>query len=145
MTLCKKCSKEFEVIKGFRNYCSTACKDTNKFKANSDNKIDWNSVNNDKDRIIKQKETWRRKTLVKFLRGDRLHIGTIKKILIERVDYTCEYCKLSLWMDKIIPLEIHHVDGNSKNNIVDNLHIICPNCHSQTDNFRAKNINKKIK
>lgn len=42
-------------------------------------------------------------------------------------------------MDKPITLEIHHIDGNRKNNSLDNLQILCPNCHSQTSNWRSRN------
>lgn len=40
-----------------------------------------------------------------------------------------------------IPLEVNHIDGNAKNNIEENLELLCPNCHSLTHNFR--NLNKK--
>jgi hypothetical protein len=42
-------------------------------------------------------------------------------------------------MDKPIALHLHHVDGNSKNNSLSNLKILCPNCHSQTDNYAGRN------
>ena len=42
-----------------------------------------------------------------------------------------------------IPLEIHHIDGNHKNNKLENLQILCPNCHSLTTNYRGKNIDIK--
>lgn len=50
--------------------------------------------------------------------------------------------KLSEWMGKPIPLELHHKDGNHYNNDLSNLEILCPNCHAQTDNYRGKNIGK---
>jgi predicted RNA-binding Zn-ribbon protein involved in translation (DUF1610 family) len=34
---------------------------------------------------------------------------------------------------------VHHVDGNRNNNDLSNLQLLCPNCHSQTDNFCSKN------
>lgn len=39
----------------------------------------------------------------------------------------------------LVPLEINHKDGNHKNNKPENLELICPNCHSLTDNFKALN------
>ena len=39
-----------------------------------------------------------------------------------------------------IPLELHHKDGNRYNNQLDNLMLLCPNCHALTENYRAKNI-----
>lgn len=52
----------------------------------------------------------------------------------------CECCGISEWNGKPINLELHHIDGNSHNHCLNNLQLLCPNCHSQTDNFRAKNI-----
>ena len=40
-------------------------------------------------------------------------------------------------------MELHHIDGNKYNNSLDNLILLCPNCHAQTDNYRAKNIKNK--
>lgn len=54
----------------------------------------------------------------------------------------CEECSLSSWQNKRISFELHHIDGNGKNHLLSNLKILCPNCHSQTKNFRGKNIKK---
>lgn len=50
----------------------------------------------------------------------------------------CECCGITEWNGKSINFELHHIDGNSSNNLLSNLQILCPNCHSQTDNFRSK-------
>ena len=42
----------------------------------------------------------------------------------------CEYCGNSHWLGKKLPLELHHLDGNHFNNELENLRIICPNCHA---------------
>ena len=42
----------------------------------------------------------------------------------------CEYCGNSHWLGKKLPLELHHLDGNHFNNELENLCIICPNCHA---------------
>lgn len=52
----------------------------------------------------------------------------------------CEQCGLERWLDQNIPLEIHHIDGDKLNNEMDNLQILCPNCHALTANWRGKNI-----
>jgi hypothetical protein len=56
--------------------------------------------------------------------------------------HQCENCKLKEWKNNKIPLELHHVDGNSKNNDISNIELLCPNCHALTDNYRGRN--KKI-
>lgn len=57
----------------------------------------------------------------------------------------CEVCKNEMWNGLSIPLELHHVDGNPKNNEIENLQILCPNCHAQTENFKGKNKGKNRK
>jgi len=54
-------------------------------------------------------------------------------------DKKCEICGLTdKYNGKPLTLELHHIDGNRKNNLLQNLQILCPNCHSQTDTFRRK-------
>lgn len=53
---------------------------------------------------------------------------------------SCECCKLSNWLDSKIPLELHHKNGDRQDHTIDNLELLCPNCHALTDNYRAKNI-----
>lgn len=50
----------------------------------------------------------------------------------------CENCGAEEWLGQPINLEIHHIDGNRNNNDLSNLQLLCPNCHSYTDNFRKK-------
>lgn len=57
--------------------------------------------------------------------------------------HMCEICGNTEWNGFPIPLEIHHKDGNRQNNELDNLQILCPNCHAQTDTYRGRN--RKIK
>lgn len=51
----------------------------------------------------------------------------------------CMSCDGENWLGKPIPLELHHINGNHHDNSLDNLQILCPNCHAQTDNYRGKN------
>ena len=46
----------------------------------------------------------------------------------------CEECGITEWMGQKITLELHHIDGNRINNKLENLAILCPNCHSLTPN-----------
>jgi 5-methylcytosine-specific restriction endonuclease McrA len=54
----------------------------------------------------------------------------------------CEKCGLDEWQGQIIPLELHHFDGNKRNHKIRNLQMLCPNCHAQTDTYCGKNIKR---
>ena len=51
----------------------------------------------------------------------------------------CEICGIQEWNGKEINCQLDHIDGNKNNNALENLRIICPNCHSQTETFGFKN------
>lgn len=54
--------------------------------------------------------------------------------------YECESCGITEWNGSPISLELNHIDGNSGNHSLENLELICPNCHSQTETYRSKKI-----
>ena len=51
----------------------------------------------------------------------------------------CEECGLSEWRGKALSLELHHVNGDGLDNRLENLVLLCPNCHSQTDTWGGRN------
>jgi hypothetical protein len=75
------------------------------------------------------RESFERIILVK----GRIENGTrLRKNLI-RFGYKenrCEKCKGETWLGKPIPLEVHHRDEDHSNNEIDNLELVCPNCHA---------------
>jgi 5-methylcytosine-specific restriction endonuclease McrA len=66
------------------------------------------------------------------------HKITWKRFLLSERGKRCESCSLTKWQDENIPLELEHIDGNNKNNSMENLKLLCPNCHSQTKTWKKK-------
>lgn len=59
--------------------------------------------------------------------------------------YECVVCgNPGIWQEKKLALQLDHIDGDAKNNNLDNVRWLCPNCHSQTDNWGVKNMKKDL-
>lgn len=75
-----------------------------------------------------QLKTWKEYTKVKCL----------KPHLIKHRGLKCESCGFKKWKKENIPLEIHHINGDRSDNNLDNLQLLCCNCHALTKNWRNK-------
>lgn len=67
----------------------------------------------------------------------------IREYLIDKAKHACTKCN---WSEKNVqtgkvPLEVNHIDGDYINNHPLNIEILCPNCHSLTENYKALNKN----
>ena len=81
--------------------------------------------------------------LVKKSNANRM---TVKDVVVREqlVEYKCSICKNNgTWNNKPLSLQLHHKDGDATNNEIDNLEFLCPNCHSQTDNYGYKNATRQ--
>lgn len=66
-----------------------------------------------------------------------------KRMFSEKIKQErCECCGASSWLGKKLSLELDHIDGNRYNHKLENLRILCPNCHSQTETYCGKNKTK---
>lgn len=119
--ICEECGKNFEGLTG-RKFCSVEC-------AN---------------------EHFKKKRIEQFINGEYTNNGNItlpkniREYLYKKNDYKCELCGYEGYNVKTgnTILQIHHIDGNSKNNKIENLQVICPNCHAKTENYMALNKGK---
>jgi hypothetical protein len=80
-----------------------------------------------------------------FFSKNTNHTGQrIKRRMIE--NGTPEECKvcgiIGIWNGKKLQLQVDHIDGDRFNNEIENLRLLCPNCHSQTDTFAGRSGNK---
>lgn len=84
----------------------------------------------------------RRKTFLELSKRVVPNRRLLKQALLEEgiKEYKCEICGISKWLGQEITLQLHHVDGNSANNELSNLQLLCPNCHTQTDNYGSKKL-----
>ena len=81
--------------------------------------------------------------LTRFQKG--VPFKGLRESLLAIRQYKCEKCGNTEWLGKEIPLEVHHIDGDRLNNELSNLKLLCPNCHSQTENYCGRNIGKSRK
>lgn len=71
---------------------------------------------------------------------DYTRSGNLKRHLIKKRGCQCENCKRKSWLKEPITLELHHIDGDRTNNQINNLQLLCPNCHSITNNWRGRKV-----
>ncbi len=89
-------------------------------------------------------DDWKKDSNTGVMSGFRLKSG-IRGYLLEKYNHQCSSCgwnKVNPSTGKS-PLEIDHIDGNPDNNTKENIRMLCPNCHSQTDTFGVKNKKSK--
>jgi hypothetical protein len=160
MKICPKCNIEH---KKSGNYCCRSCANSRTFTAETNEKkrksgLEFYSkfTSEERKEIQAQKET-KFDAHARQLRVQQKNLetswsrphhemghGSVRKRLLYERNHTCEECGIgNIYNGKSLSLELDHIDGNNKNNKIENLRILCPNCHSQTPTHRAKNIKYK--
>lgn len=76
-------------------------------------------------------------------KADITYSNHIRRYLLEKYNNKCQLCgwgRVNEYTGRV-PLQVHHIDGDCTNNKEENLQLLCPNCHSLTDNFGRRNKN----
>ncbi len=62
---------------------------------------------------------------------------------LNMIPYQCSICgNIGMWQNHKMSLELDHINGNNSDNRLENLRWLCPNCHSITDTYCGKNIER---
>lgn len=107
--------------------CSTECLCCGKRTGKSSAKYCSHSCQHDYQRLQK-------------IKSGNYGAKTAKAFILKERGRVCEKCNLSNWNGEPIPIELDHIDGNHQNNSLDNLRLLCPNCHAQTATYKIRNI-----
>lgn len=99
-------------------------------------------ITNQSGKGLKKKCT-KKISLSEILEGKHPYYQTFKlknRLLDEGIfENRCFECEIKEWNNRPLNMELHHVDGDRTNHRKENLELLCPNCHAQTDTYRAKN------
>lgn len=154
-TKCPKCNTLFvqDVTKGYgRKYCSRSCANSRTHSPATKRKIaktikdTWSMKSEESKRkcldAIERGKITRQRNRLEYLAKtsteDLSHESRKKKVFLEQ-NSSCDICNITDWMGKPLTFELDHIDGNKLNNRRENLRVLCPNCHAQTDTWRGRN------
>lgn len=79
----------------------------------------------------------------RFQYEKKIRGATMIQALTALRGWRCENCGLTEWQGQKVPLEVHHIDGDELNSVLENLQVLCPNCHALTNNYKGKNQKKQ--
>jgi hypothetical protein len=104
-----------------------------------ENKWGHSKTNKYCDNVCQGKFKWINETVPRIESGTRADPSTLKKYLCDTRGEVCECCGIGNEHNgKPLVLQLDHIDGNSDDNKPNNIRLLCPNCHSQTDTYAAK-------
>lgn len=141
-TSCPLCSREFEnvyAMSAHKGHCSGANSTLHLEEARRWSK----GLKSETDERVRRQALKQTIPLQYIIDGNHpkaQSYGLKRKLLKHGVfNNTCSICDLEEWMGSPIQCELDHVNGNRHDHRLENLRMLCPNCHSQTNTFRGKN------
>ncbi len=133
---CLECNKELEYEKRNNLFCSRECCHNYRYK---NPLIKCCTVcGKPQKRVCVCKECLDKETFLKFINNKLNPVMSQARRIMLFINDKCQTCgwnSINEFTNKI-PLELHHKSRARKNNFYNNLEILCPNCHSLTNNFR---------
>ena len=139
---------EKEVLSNLANECNSYSEILRK----QGKAVSGDAVNHLKEKLIlynidfvpthKNIDNFKKKSIEEYLKDNTpCSSNSLKKRLISEglKQNICEICGQGpIWNGKPLALQLDHINGNHTDNCLENLRIVCPNCHSQTDTFSTK-------
>lgn len=61
--------------------------------------------------------------------------GVVRRFLAKGWRYECAWCGIATWRDQPLVLHLDHINGINNDHRLENLRLLCPNCHSQTPTY----------
>jgi hypothetical protein len=147
ITFCLNCEGEIKRHGKNNKFCSQSCSATYNNKLRFDDryclKCDVKTSNQKYCSHKCNKSHKRDLVFEKIENGDTtLYFKNYKNYLIHKYGkkcMECGWCEINPYSGRV-PIELEHIDGNSTNNSLDNLKLLCPNCHSLTPTYKALNM-----
>ena len=80
-----------------------------------------------------------------FVAGRPRNRGNLKRRMLADglKPNSCAACGLRGWLGQPLSMALHHINGDRLDNRLENLELLCPNCHSQTDTYSGRNVHRR--
>lgn len=145
---CEKCNKEFSNYRALNGHKRTHGESQGRYSV-SRKKTPIKQCKNCGEDILKRSANiycdnkcfiaYQWKTAKLRIENGSGRVENIKKYLAEPYGKVCSECGCGdEWNGKMLTLQLDHIDGNSDNNSLSNVRLLCPNCHTQTDTYGMK-------